>query len=182
ESLAEAAGDLVDHSAKGNFRQLGKRFGKETPQVAAAIAAADAAALAAALSTDGVATIEVDGSSVQIGPDDVIISERPREGWSVVNDQGETVALDLELDDTLRRAGLAREAIRVIQEARKSSGFDIGDRVTLTWSATGPMVDAVRAHQTEIADEVLATKITEAEGASTFTDAELGLGFALTKV
>ena len=182
ESLAEAAGDLVDHSAKGNFRQLGKRFGKETPKVAAAIASADAATLAGALSTDGVATIEIDGSPVQLGPDDVIISERPREGWSVVNDQGETVALDLELDDTLRQAGLAREAIRVIQEARKSSGFDIGDRVTLTWSATGPMVDAVRAHKTEIADEVLATEVTEAAGTAAFTDAELGLEFTLAKV
>jgi isoleucyl-tRNA synthetase len=182
ESLAEAAGDLVDHSAKGNFRQLGKRFGKETPQVANAIAAADAAALAEALSTHGTATVEVDGSAVEIGPDDVIISERPREGWSVVNDQGETVALDLELDDTLRQAGLAREAIRVIQEARKSSGFDIGDRVTLTWSATGPMVEAVRTHRAEIGDEVLATEMTEVDGASVFTDLELGLGFTLAKV
>jgi isoleucyl-tRNA synthetase len=182
ESLGEAAGDLVDHSAKGNFRQLGKRFGKETPTVAAAIAAANAATLAAALSSEGIATVEVDGSPVQIGPDDVIISERPREGWSVVNDQGETVALDLELDDTLRQAGLAREAIRVIQEARKSSGFDIGDRVTLTWSATGPMAEAVRVHQSEIADEVLAIEMLEADEASTFHDAELGLGFTLAKV
>ena len=59
-----------------------------------------------------------------VGPDDVIISERPREGWSVVNDQGETVALDLELDDELRRAGLAREIVRAVQEARKASGLE----------------------------------------------------------
>jgi isoleucyl-tRNA synthetase len=182
ESLAEAAGDLVDHSAKGNFRQLGKRFGKETPTVAAAIAAADAAALAEALSTQGTATVEVDGSPVEIGPDDVIISERPREGWSVVNDQGETVALDLELDDELRLAGLAREAIRVIQEARKSSGFDIGDRVTLSWTADGPMAEAITTHQQLIADEVLATAVTEDADAKAFTDSELGLSFSITKV
>ncbi len=181
ESLADAGGDLVDHSAKGNFRNLGKRFGKQTPQVAAAIAGADAAGLAASLTATGAATVDVDGSPVEVGPDDVIISERPREGWSVVNDQGETVALDLELDDELRMAGFAREAIRVIQEARKSSGLDISDRITLTWSASGPMADALRAHDGLIADEVLATSISEDAGASDFTDEELGFGFVLAK-
>jgi isoleucyl-tRNA synthetase len=182
EPLSAAGADLVDHSAKGNFRALGKRFGKQTPQVAAAIAAADAAELAASLADGGSATIDLDGSPVEIGADDVIISERPREGWSVVNDQGETVALDLELDEALRLAGLAREAIRVVQEARKSSGLDISDRISLSWSANGPMADAVRAHEALIADEVLATTITEVDGVADFTDEELGFGFALAKV
>ncbi|MBC7632634.1 isoleucine--tRNA ligase [Aeromicrobium sp.] len=185
ESLANAGGALVDHSAKGNFRNLGKRFGKETPLVAAAIAAADATDLAAALGAHGAASMQVNGSTVEVGPDDVIISERPREGWSVVNDQGETVALDLELDDDLRRAGFAREAIRVIQEARKSSGLDISDRITLSWSAAGPIADALRGHESEIADEVLATSITASEGAvtgeGTFSDEELGFAFTLSK-
>ncbi|MET0931701.1 MAG: isoleucine--tRNA ligase [Aeromicrobium sp.] len=181
ESLADAGGELVDHSAKGNFRNLGKRFGKETPKVAAAIAAADAGALAASLTATGTATVELDGAPVEVGPDDVIISERPREGWSVVNDQGETVALDLELDDELRLAGLAREAIRVVQEARKSSGLDISDRITLAWSADGPMAGALRAHTDLIADEVLATSITESTGPAAFTDDDLGLAFTVTK-
>ena len=129
ESLAEAGGDLVDHSAKGNFRSLGKRFAQDTPKVAAAIAAADAGALAESLASTGSAVVVVDGESVEVGPDDVIIAERPREGWSVVNDQGETVALDLELDDELRRAGLAREIVRAVQEARKASGLEITDRI-----------------------------------------------------
>jgi isoleucyl-tRNA synthetase len=183
ESIGDAGTDLVDHSAKANFRNLGKRFGKETPKVAAAIAAADAAELAASLSTDGKASVDLDGEAVELGPDDVIVSERPREGWSVVNDQGETVALDLELDDELRRAGFAREAIRVIQEARKTSGLDVSDRITLSWSADGPMAEALRVHQSEIADEVLATSVAEVatiDGAG-FTDEELGFGFVLAK-
>src|SRR5690606_22857983 len=58
ESFA-SAGDLVDYSAKGNFRALGKRFAQQTPVVANAIAAADAAALAASLAATGTATVEV---------------------------------------------------------------------------------------------------------------------------
>ena len=55
--------------------------------------------------------------------DDVIVSERPREGWSVVNEHGETIALDLHLTPELVRAGLAREVVRLVQEARKTSGL-----------------------------------------------------------
>ncbi|MGZ5388660.1 MAG: isoleucine--tRNA ligase [Aeromicrobium sp.] len=181
ESLGNAGSDLVDFSAKGNFRNLGKRFGKETPQVAAAIAGADAAALAVSLAGTGKAAVDMDGTTIEVGPDDVIISERPREGWSVVNDQGETVALDLELDDDLRRAGLAREAIRAIQEARKSSGFDVSDRIALSWTATGDMAEALHAHLPEIADEVLATSTEETASATSFSDADLGLVFDLHK-
>lgn len=186
ESLGDAGSDLVDFSAKGNFRNLGKRFGKETPKVAGAIAAADAAALAGSLAENGTATIDLDGTAIEIGSEDVIISERPREGWSVANDQGETVALDLELDDELRRAGLAREAVRLIQEARKSSGLDVSDRIALGWTATGDMAIALRAHMAEIADEVLAVSTTELgtqnEGpAPEFADAGLGLSFTLSK-
>jgi isoleucyl-tRNA synthetase len=99
-----------------------------------------------------------------------------------VNEQGETVALDLELDDELRRAGYAREAIRVIQEARKSSGLDVSDRITLTWTADGPVAEALRAHADLIADEVLATGITESADATAFSDTELGFAFSLAKV
>ena len=65
----------------------------------------------------------------------MIVSERPREGWSVVNEQGETVALDLELTPELRRAGLAREVVRLVQEARKTGGFEVSDRIALSWAA-----------------------------------------------
>ena len=68
----------------------------------------------------------------------MIVSERPREGWSVVNEQGETVALDLEITPELRRAGLAREVIRMIQEARKASGFEVSDRIALQLGGARP--------------------------------------------
>jgi len=186
ESLADAGGDLVDHSAKGNFRSLGKRFAQDTPKVAAAIAATDARALAESLASTGSAVVDVDGRSVEVGPDDVIVAERPREGWSVVNDQGETVALDLELDDELRRAGLAREIVRAVQEARKSSGLEITDRISLRWTGGDDVATALREHADEIADEVLATTVTEDEsatGTSThqFRDDDLGLHFSLAK-
>ena len=125
EPLSSAGADLVEFSAKGNFRELGKRFAKQTPVVAAAIAAADAAALAAALKESGTATVVVDGENVEVGEAEVLLSERPKEGWSVVNEQGETVALDLEVTPELKQAGLAREVVRTLQEARKNAGLEV---------------------------------------------------------
>ena len=177
ESFA-SAGDLVDYSAKGNFRALGRRFGKDTPKIAAAIAAADAAELAASLAASGTATV----AGVEVSADEVLVSERPREGWSVVNEQGETVALDLELTPELVRAGLAREVVRLVQEKRKASGLEVSDRIALAWAADGELAAALREHGDQVAQEVLATTIAEAEPADDWTTAaDLGLRFTLAK-
>jgi isoleucyl-tRNA synthetase len=97
----------------------------------------------------------------------------------VVNDQGETVALDLELDDDLRRAGVARDIIRAVQEARKSSGLEVTDRITLRWTGSVDVQAAIAAHGSDIADEVLAVDMTEDPAATTFGDDELGLRFSI---
>ena len=186
--LSSAGEGLVDFSAKANFRALGKRFAKRTPVVAAAIAAADAAALAGALEADGRATVSVDGEDVEVLPDEVIVSERPREGWSVVNEQGETVALDLELTPELVRAGIAREVVRLVQEARKSSGFEVSDRITLRWSAEGDTAAALREHDALIRGEVLATEVEEVQpgqgdlDGGAVRDEDLRLAFTVTRV
>ena len=182
-SLSATEGDLVDVTAKANFRSLGKRYGKQVQEIAAAIAAADAAALAAGLRA-GSAHIDVPGvGPVDLTEDDVVVTETPREGWSVASGEGETVALDLELTDELRRLGLAREAVRLIQEGRKSAGLDISDRIALRWEASEAMVaEALREHGELIAAEVLATSYDEgAPDAGDFTgaDDELGLTFGL---
>ncbi|MEV0643751.1 isoleucine--tRNA ligase [Phytomonospora sp. NPDC050363] len=186
ESLQAAGDSLVDTTAKANFRTLGRRFGKAVQQVAAAIAAADAAALSAALKESGEATVLVDGEPVTVGVEDVFITETPQEGWAVAGDSGATVALDLHITPELRRAGIAREVIRQVQEARKSSGLEVVDRITLRYvSADAETGAAVAEHAALIADEVLATDLAAGEPgwaeASAHEDEALGLTFWLTK-
>ncbi len=185
EPMSSAGSDLVDFTAKGNFRALGKRFAKQTPVVAAAIANTDAAALATALEAEGRATVLVDGDPLEVLADEVILSERPREGWSVVNEQGETVALDLELTPELLRAGLAREVVRLVQDARKASGFDVADRISWAWAADGDLAVALREHSATVADEVLATEVSEVSTDTLTGDVvrheDLGLSFTVTR-
>lgn len=186
-SLSEVGGSLVDTTAKANFRALGKRFGKGVQAVAKAVAETDAAALSAALRDTGTASVTVDGEPVSLAPDEVIITETPREGWSVASDSGATVALDLEITPELRLAGLARDAIRLIQEARKNSGLDVADRIAVRWSSTTPETNsALSTHASLISDEVLAVDFTPAPPDATFgpafTDEGLSLTFHLRKV
>ncbi|MBP2702334.1 isoleucine--tRNA ligase [Microbispora sp. RL4-1S] len=190
EDLSGFSADLVTFTVKPNFRALGKRFGSQTKVAAAAIAAADPAALARALRSGATATVEAgELGTVELGPDDVIVTEQPRSGWAVETGAvdtgtGETVALDLAITDELRRAGLVREVIRLVQEARKASGLSISDRIDLWWSAEGEPAEALRDGGHLVADEVLAASFTEGappEGLPAHEDADLGLVFWLRK-
>jgi isoleucyl-tRNA synthetase len=182
EALGSAGGELVDVTVKPNFRALGKRFGSGTKAVAAAVAAADPAALAGAVRDGGTATVTVDGVPVSLSVEELVVTETPRSGWAVAADAGETVALDLTVTPQLRRAGIAREVVRLVQDARKASGLEVTDRIVLTWSASEPEVaEAVREHAAAVAGEVLATSFTEGGVVDGRRDDELGLEFSLAK-
>jgi isoleucyl-tRNA synthetase len=190
EDLSGFSADLVTFTVKPNFRALGKRFGSQTKQVAAAIGAADAAELARGLRGGGTVTVEAgELGAVELGPDEVIVTEQPKSGWAVETGAvdtgtGETVALDLEVTPELRRAGLVREVIRLVQDARKSSGLAITDRISLWWSsADAELAETLRAQGDAVAAEVLATTVAEGAepGLREFTDDDLHLTFQLRK-
>jgi isoleucyl-tRNA synthetase len=180
-SLA-GTGELVQFVVKPNFRVLGKRFGRRTQVVASAITAADPAVLVESLRA-GRATVSVDGEDVDVDDDEVAVTETPRSGWAVASAATETVALDLELTHELRLAGLARDVVRAVQEARKNAGYEVTDRIELWWRVGGSPepAEALRAHAAALADEVLAVSVHEGAapsdeaGLDSVVDEEMGL-------
>jgi isoleucyl-tRNA synthetase len=183
-SLSDAD-ELVELSVKPNFRELGRRFGKRTQTVASAITAADPVAFVAAYRA-GTAVIEVDGESLPISGDEIVVTETPRSGWAVASAGSDTVALDLELTHELRLAGLAREVIRFVQDARKNAGLEVTDRIELWWRVGGSPepAEAIRTHAEQITAEVLAVGLHEGAGADDLFSAEdedLGLHVWLQK-
>ncbi len=184
--------EVVNITAKPNFRILGRRFASKTQEVAQIISAADHNELAHTLKTDGQATLQLDGENITISLEDVILNEVPRSGWEVRSHQDVTVALDITITPELRRAGVAREIIRLVQTARKDAKFEVTDRVVLSWAADGETAHALRAHTKELAGAVLATDIKEhsfteipADAYTSHTglqtDDKLGLHFWLRK-
>jgi isoleucyl-tRNA synthetase len=150
--FAESAEQLAGWKAKPNFRELGPRLGPAVKEVAAALAQDDGS-LAAALARGE----SVQVANVTLSPADVELSQEVREGWGVAAEGGVTVALDLTITPELRLEGLARELVRVIQEARKSAGLDVSERIALGVEAQGDLAAAVDRHLDYVMAETLAT-------------------------
>jgi isoleucyl-tRNA synthetase len=153
------ADELGSYEVKPNYRALGPRFGKHMPQVAAAVAALDPGHVADALRDDRPVGISVDGHDHQLGPDDLLLAMRPLEGYQLEREGSHAVALELELDDELVREGLAREIVHAVQNARKTAGLEIADRIELTLGGDDELIAAARAHEPYLAGETLAVRV-----------------------
>ncbi len=183
QSLGET-GDLVNVALKANFRTLGARYSQETPAIAKEITKADAASLVKELRTNNKAVIKLEDQEFEITTEDVIITETPREGWSVVSQDGETIALDLEISPELRSLGISREVIRMIQEARKTSGLEVSDRINLKYHTTDNQVNGSISENLEvIKNEVLALSFVAEKAPSdpTTKDEDLNLEIWIEK-
>ena len=153
-------GDLVSYEVKPNYRSLGPRFGKSMPQVAAAIGALDPAHVAATLGDGGAIGISIDGTDHTLGPDDVTMALKPLDGYEVEAEAGHAVALQLEIDEELRREGVAREVVRAVQLGRQEAGLEITDRIALALAGDAELLEVAREHQAYIAGETLAQSVT----------------------
>jgi isoleucyl-tRNA synthetase len=173
---------VIDTTVKPNFRELGRRFGKNTQAVAHAITSVDIADFATLMNSNGYYDVTVEGNVERIDAGEVVITDRPVTGWAVASAGSETVALDLELTHELRLAGLVRDVVRLVQDARKNAGLEVTDRIELWWRVGGSPDpgEAIRTHAEQLAGEVLATTVHEgapdaAEEAFAAEDDELGL-------
>ena len=145
--------------ARPDFKVLGPRLGPRVQAVAAALAADDGT-LAGRLADGGQVEVAAgEGAPVPIGPDDVQLTHDVRSGLGVASEGGVTVALELEITPELRREGLARELVRMIQDARKEAGLQVTDRIVLGVETSGEPAEALAAHGEEIAAETLAAGV-----------------------
>jgi isoleucyl-tRNA synthetase len=150
--------ELVRLKAKPNFRSLGKRFGKRTPDVAAAVSRLTQDQMREFEAGEPV-TLELDGETITILPDDVTIEREVASQWLVKSEGPYVVALDPELDDALRREGFAREVVNRVQRLRKEAGYEYTTRIHL-WIDGGPAaLEALRPHGEFIQEETLARSL-----------------------
>jgi isoleucyl-tRNA synthetase len=151
--------ELVRYRLKPNYRALGPRFGKQMPQLAAAIEALDPTSVAQALADGREVGVNLNGHDHTLGPEDISLVMEPLEGYQVEAAAGHAVALALEVDDELRREGLAREIVHAVQGARREAGLEVTDRIALTLDGDAELLDAARAHEEHLAGETLARAV-----------------------
>ena len=151
------AGILVKR-IKPDFKKLGPRYGKIMKALAAAIQQMSQEDINA-FEKAGTFTLQVNGQDAVLERTDVEIISEDIPGWLVANEGSLTVALDITVTDELKKEGLARELVNRIQNLRKSSGFDITDKVNITLASSAEMDGAVEAYQEYIKSQVLANNL-----------------------
>ena len=153
-----AAGILVKR-VKPDFKKLGPRYGKIMKQLAATIAAMSQEEILA-FEQNGSFTFNIEGAEATVTTEDVDIFSEDIPGWLVANEGRLTVALDITVTDELRREGYARELINRIQNIRKSSGFEITDKIYVTLAHNEETDAAVAQYSDYMARQVLAESFT----------------------
>ncbi len=156
---------LVDDSAgmlvkrlKPDFKKLGPKCGKSMKTVANLLTNIDQASIAK-LEKEGQLELDVDGLKVVVEKADVEIKSEDIPGWLVANNGDLTVALDIQLTPELIKEGVAREFINRIQNLRKSSGFDITDKISVKIERNDKVNDAVADFADYIGAQTLAKSV-----------------------
>ncbi len=157
--FVEQADELGSYEVKPNYRTLGPRFGKTMPEVADAVAGLNPDHVAAAVHAGGTVGVNVGGADHDLTADDLLLAMRPLDGYQLEREGSHAVALELTLDDDLRREGLAREVVHAVQGARKNAGLDVSDRIALTLGGDDELVAAARAHEPYVTGETLASSV-----------------------
>ncbi len=154
-----AADQLGSYELKANYRTLGPLFGKDMPLAADAIAALDPRHVADTLRDGGAIGIAVAGREHALTAENVILTMRAPAGYSVEREGAHAVALDLAIDDDLRREGRAREIVHAVQSARKSAGLQVEDRIALALDGDPALIAAAEAHRDYLVGETLAVEL-----------------------
>ncbi len=146
--------DFIIYEVKPDYSLLGPKFQSEMPEVARAVAKEDPEKLAKAATA---------GESVTAGPftlepEELVVRTHNREGFAAATEGGFTVAVSTELTPELEREGMARDAVRFIQDSRKRAGLEVSDRIAITYQTEGELKRALEDFGDLVADEVLAVE------------------------
>tara|TARA_R110002050_G_scaffold107482_6_gene217907 strand:+ start:9205 stop:12606 length:3402 start_codon:yes stop_codon:yes gene_type:complete len=152
--LLEDASDILVKQIKPNFKALGPKFGKDMKLIASAISAFGADDIKN-IEQNGNIDVEINGKKIILGLDDVEITSQDIEGWLVANEGALTVALDVTINEELRKEGIARELVNRIQNLRKDSGFEVTDRIDVQLQNDPQVAAAIASNKEYIKSETL---------------------------
>jgi isoleucyl-tRNA synthetase len=153
------ADNLVHYEIGLNPRLLGKKHGRLFPKLRQTVAGMDALELARALQAGERVGVDVEGTTVELLPEEAQVRMRAREGLAVADAGGIVVGIDTDLTPALIQEGLARDIVRRVQDARKNAGFEIEDRITLTYEADKELKAVFASMGEYIAAETLAVDV-----------------------
>jgi isoleucyl-tRNA synthetase len=174
--------ELVEYSAKANFRVLGKSLGKNMKAAASRIETLTMQEVQS-LIEGATLSLDMDFGPMELTRESVVVQRTEKENLKVLNEGSLTVALDPEMSEELKAEGLVRDAIRSVQNLRKDSGLEVTDRIHLYLHGPAEVEEALNVYQDRLMEETLAVSWhwQEHEGAIVVNCGELSCSVALTK-
>ena len=161
--VVSKVGELVNYKLMPNNRVLGPKLGKLFPQVRKALEGVDPVVGARTIQSGDPIVLEVNGDKVSLTDEDVLVQTEARGDSAVASEKGVTVAVDTELTPALVQEGFARDIVRAINNMRKDAGFEISDRIALTYTADGDAAEALTNFSDYVKQETLAVSLTASE-------------------
>jgi len=156
--ILEDDSEIVNKSAKANFKSIGPKFGKKVKAVSAAILKLGKEEIKKLENKESI-TLTIEDEELTIVKEDVEIISSEITGWVVESEEGVTVAIDASLTDDLISEGLAREFVNRIQNMRKDSDYNVIDRIHIRYNAPDKLHNALNQFSSYIANETLASSI-----------------------
>jgi isoleucyl-tRNA synthetase len=157
---ASGASPFVEYSVQPNFRRLGPRVGALLPKVKQSLATASGAALLEQMTLNGKITLNLDGKAIELDSDDIQVRMNAKAGWAAAQGKLCVVALNTELSDALIREGIAKDAIRLIQDMRKKRQCNFTDRIEIILQSEESSIrNAIEENQAFICSETLAVRL-----------------------
>ncbi|MDW8481152.1 MAG: isoleucine--tRNA ligase [Meiothermus sp.] len=182
--VLELGEEVLSYRVLPNLPLLGRKYGKRVPQIRAALAELDGRMVAQTVKAGRSLSLEIEGERVVLEPSEVLLEALSPEGFTAQEEEGYLAALEVRIDEALFLEGLARDLIRLVQQARKEMGLAVSDRIHLTYQAQGKYAEALRQHGSRLQEETLALSLLEGEPAGFVTelsDEEGTVRFGLSK-
>ena len=174
--VIQRADDLVSYGIRPNLPRLGPRFGRQLGAIRQALARLDPVEVAHAVSEDRSVSLVLDGATIELTPDDILVDMQPRAGFAASEEDGYLVGLDTTLTPELIQEGMARDFVRGVNDARKEAGLSVEDHIVLWHTGDAGAEAAVAAFGEAIQREVLATSLNAGTGPETAFRATLEMG------
>ena len=158
-SYLDITADFVDYTVKPNLPLVGKRLGKLIPELKQVLAETDGRAIARNISAGRATELMLSGKIYTFEPEAFLIDAKSPVGYVALEERGYLAAINTQLTPELVQEGLARDVIRLVQNARKNAGLEVSDIIQLGLETSGELLAAIAAHLEAIKAEVLATAV-----------------------
>lgn len=163
--ISDSSG-FASYEIKPQLRTLGPKYGPLIGKIREYLAQCDSSALVNAVRKGETVTVSIDNTPVAFKEEDLLISDKNKEGYQTVSEKGITVILNTELSQELIQEGLMRELVSKIQTMRKESGFNVTDHIVVTYSCGEKLAEVIEKYKSEIMQDTLADSITAGSGSS----------------